>query len=553
MRRGSSGGVAARGRGRANGTELGERGRRGEAAGGRNAMRGAATRGTRSATAPGLASRPATRKPAAVTSKIGSLPSRASAPGRGELLAVTHGKGSCVVVSPDGSMVALANGSSVKVCQVPKQNGEPLRILRKVSTLDKVDQLEWSSDSHLLMCAQYSRAIVQLFSIQDTTWTCKVSEGIAGLAHACLGPAGRHVLTVADFQLHIGVWSLNGTQHTIENPKLPGKAGYQFSEDAGFLAVLHRRECRDSLSIHSTATWKMLIHFPVATTDADEIAWNSTSDAIVVRDNAIEYAVLVYCPANGDLMGRYSAYENALGVRCMAWSPDGASLAVGSYDQVCRVLDSASWRPVAEFEHPGAVNRKDVALFVEENTESENAKPTPNESSAPSSSQHLHRFKVTKQDPKHELPRSGVSTLAWSFDGTFLATREEQKPCSVWIWKLEKEDPYCVLEFHNKVNALKWDPVRNRLAIATGEKLAHLWSPLAQTQFALSQVRPTCHIQPPKEEENKPVPIPENPELPTWNDRALGLRWMPTGEALLLIGKSSAAFAVLSPEQQTSL
>jgi catechol-2,3-dioxygenase len=45
------------------------------------------------------------------------------------------------------------------------------------------------------------------------------------------------------------------------------------------------------------------------------------------------------------------AYENALGIRVMEWSPSGNFLALGSYDDHLRVLGYLNWKPVGELDH----------------------------------------------------------------------------------------------------------------------------------------------------------------------------------------------------------
>ena len=64
--------------------------------------------------------------------------------------------------------------------------------------------------------------------------------------------------------------------------------------------------------------------------------------------------ILVYSP-DGRCLYKYSAYDNALGLKTVAWSPCGQFLGCGSYDQVVRALNYLTFKPVAEFSHPFAV------------------------------------------------------------------------------------------------------------------------------------------------------------------------------------------------------
>ena len=49
-------------------------------------------------------------------------------------------------------------------------------------------------------------------------------------------------------------------------------------------------------------------------------------------------------------MHSYSAYDDALGIKTVRWSPTGQLLAVGSFDQKLRVLNCLNWRCALEVE-----------------------------------------------------------------------------------------------------------------------------------------------------------------------------------------------------------
>lgn len=64
--------------------------------------------------------------------------------------------------------------------------------------------------------------------------------------------------------------------------------------------------------------------------------------------------VLIYSP-DGRCLFKYQAYESGLGVKSVSWSPCGQFLAVGSYDQMLRVLNHLTWKTFAEFMHLSSV------------------------------------------------------------------------------------------------------------------------------------------------------------------------------------------------------
>lgn len=76
----------------------------------------------------------------------------------------------------------------------------------------------------------------------------------------------------------------------------------------------------------------------IATTTQDlaDLAWSPNSTCFVVWDILLTYKLLIYSAA-GHCLASFSAYQDALGIRTVQWSPDGSMIAVGSYDQVSKL------------------------------------------------------------------------------------------------------------------------------------------------------------------------------------------------------------------------
>lgn len=164
------------------------------------------------------------------------------------------------VFSPDGKYVASAVESKCII-----RDSETLIIYHMFSCMDGIKYIEWSPTGQHILCALYSRAVVQVWDINDPAWTCKVDGGPAGahdvtclpsyvlpckpancqrcsgLLRALWSATGRDVLTIADFNLRISVWDLH-TQSCVhrQGPKHTHK-GIHFSKCGKHLAVLEVR------------------------------------------------------------------------------------------------------------------------------------------------------------------------------------------------------------------------------------------------------------------------------------------------------------------------
>nr|GME14638.1 WD repeat-containing protein WRAP73 [Ipomoea batatas] len=229
-----------------------------------------------------------------------------------------------------------------------------LKVVQLFSCLDKITYIEWALDSQYILCGLYKRPMIQAWSLTQPEWTCKIDEGPAGISYARWSPDSRHILTTSEFQLRLTVWSLLNTACIhVQWPK-HGSKGVSFTKDGKFAAICTRRDCKDYVNLLSCHTWEIMGVFAVDTLDLADIQWSPDDSAIVIWDSPLEYKVLVYSP-DGRCLAKYQAYESGLGVKSLSWSPCSQYLAVGSYDQMLRVLNHLTWKVFAEFVHLSAV------------------------------------------------------------------------------------------------------------------------------------------------------------------------------------------------------
>ena len=87
------------------------------------------------------------------------------------------------------------------------------------------------------MHAELHDACMQVWSIRDTTWRCKVHQGPSGAVHCTWSPDGSTLLVASDFNLRLSAWNLRS--RAVVHLKGPKQAqGLQFSPDGKRMATL---------------------------------------------------------------------------------------------------------------------------------------------------------------------------------------------------------------------------------------------------------------------------------------------------------------------------
>jgi WD40 repeat protein len=148
----------------------------------------------------------------------------------------------------------------------------------------------------------------------------------------------------------------------LQNPK--HWKGISFSPNGLFLSVVERENGKDSVTIIRLDTWEAICNFQLSTVDASDLKWSPNSMFLCVSDSVLEYKVQIYS-LNGTLIKEISQKEESLGIKKIAWEPNGRYVAIGSYDSKIRLLKYKSWKIIAEFSHNAKVNQ-DCIIFQEE-------------------------------------------------------------------------------------------------------------------------------------------------------------------------------------------
>nr|XP_054768159.1 WD repeat-containing protein WRAP73-like [Lytechinus pictus] len=230
-------------------------------------------------------------------------------------------------------------------------------------------------------------------------------------------------------------------------------------------------------------------------------------------------------------MATFKAYEYALGIKSVCWSPSSQFLAIGSYDQKVRVLNHITWKTVVEHSHPLAVDTQAVVVYKEVEQRPQvldgGAQKWPSDGGMFSiqSKYEVQQGSVTvpsiKPDPDKANPKIGISLLSFSPDNRFMLSKNDNMPNALWIWDVQKLSQAAMLLQVGSVRAAKWDPCRPRLAVCTGSNKLYLWSPDG------------CVA----------VEVPAEASF-----QVTSLTWHPEGKAILLSGKDHMCVCYLAEE-----
>lgn len=138
--------------------------------------------------------------------------------------------GKNICYSTSSEYLASTLGSSLTI-----RNASTLETIQVFSCIDKIDKIEFSSDSNYILCGIFNRLSIQIFSLHDTTWRCRINESIAGIVSCCWCPDSRHVLVESDFGIQLAIWSLiENTSYIIHSPKTNC---FAFSDCQRFVSV----------------------------------------------------------------------------------------------------------------------------------------------------------------------------------------------------------------------------------------------------------------------------------------------------------------------------
>ncbi|CAF1173852.1 unnamed protein product [Rotaria magnacalcarata] len=405
--------------------------------------------------------------------------------------------------SPDGQYLASANQYRLVI-----RASTTLEIINVFACIDVIHIIEWSPDSHFILAGLLKRSAIQVFSLDNPEWKCKIDEGSAGLCQVHWTPDSRHILTTAQFHLRITVWSLTSKNVSyIKYPKKLSPSSYTFHLLKPYMALVERRnDSTDHISIFNYASnWSMVTHFQVSELeDLQGIQWSPSDDVLCLWENCYEYK-LVFYTLNGQLLNMYKPENEhfSLGVRCARWSPTGQVMVVGDYEENITIFSYLTYKKIREpFRHPQRLSSTNgYTILKEEECDMNNDKSDETSQSKPYSSSAYSSSLLSDHESKSCVeskyiiyngtlkiapikpnldranPRLGISSIEFSSSGRYMSTINDTMPNLLFIFDFKPKFHLAfVLIQLQPIRCVKWEPKRDRLTLCTHNNRLYIWS-----------------------------------------------------------------------------
>lgn len=445
-------------------------------------------------------------------------------------------------LSPLEAVVATSNASRVTVRALPS-----METIQVYSCVDKIDEMSFSPDGEYILCGIYSRNTVQVFSVADGDWKCRINEGAASIVKAAWAPDSRNLVTVSDFGIQLSIWSLTeNASRIIANPKADTAQGFAFSTDGCHLCVLHRVDSADHIGVYDVNNhWEQVSMFKSASNDAACVKWSSDDQFIIVVDSILNYRLGIY-RTNGDPVAEYSAYNDALGIQCVAPQRHHLIslpriLAVGSSDEKIRLISERTWNCVFTLPlcHPN-----EIPFALQEGSDSDSKRLLHIEQ--PSLQDDVVTFKQSgisklRSAPSQERSSIGlkaplkqqaeISWMEWSADNALLACRSKSLPQCLWIWSASDGKLVSLIVTLEAITCAQWQ------TSSKGGSSQYAYS------LAFCTRTPRVYFY----EETRPIYSRNLPEGGNFGVKKLS--WNSEGNCLLLQGEESLVTMDVPPSQ----
>jgi WD40 repeat protein len=144
---------------------------------------------------------------------------------------VPFGSSNCCTWSPNGRFLAVISSK----CRLVLRDAATLDVLRTEVIVtgtgngrdhdEAVDVISFSPDSQFIFATMFKIGLTFVFKVatdkESSTWRARIAEGLGGITDIHWSPDSRHIISMAEFNVKLTVWSL--IQRKVRYIKFPKK------------------------------------------------------------------------------------------------------------------------------------------------------------------------------------------------------------------------------------------------------------------------------------------------------------------------------------------
>ncbi|MGW4643360.1 caspase, EACC1-associated type [Sphaerisporangium sp. NPDC004334] len=375
---------------------------------------------------------------------------------------------SSLAFSPDGSLLAAGGYDSHVRIWDHAAGDRPLADL--TGHIAQVNSVEFSPDGATLASAG-SDGVVQLWSTRGTFLTGRFSPGIT----VAFSPA-RNLLAVAEMS-DVVLYSMPARRRVAAFPGLGHTPmAVAFSPDGGLLAVasgdrtdrygtvrlwdVPRQKLLRTITTHHHGVMNAIAFSP----DGRTLATSAIYDPTVRLWNPADGSLRATLEGNGGDPAFTRATALTQGVQSLAYSPDGRTLAAGSFEGIVRLWDTRRNSLVDDrLSQPGSVPA--IAFSPDGRTLATGG--------GGDTLIRLYDLATRKVSATLHAHTAQINDLVYAPDGATLISASDDM--TVRIWKIRDKTLLASLPADHKIIAVAYD-ARNRTVVATGIGPPLVWN-----------------------------------------------------------------------------
>ncbi|XP_015171800.1 PREDICTED: WD repeat-containing protein WRAP73-like [Polistes dominula] len=394
--------------------------------------------------------------------------------------------------SMNGKYLAIAFQINLIIKDVKTWN-----VFRSFVFSDIIEYIEWAPNSEYILCANITKATVQVYSLIYPQWKFKFTEGSAGLESITWSPNSKHLLTLSEFNIQISIWSLedNSVLH-IPNLKSSVFNKLMFSPNDDRLAVIVTDNGHETVDIYKTSHWKISRKLICERLNSiSGISWSPNNDLLCIWCSlSDESKLIIYSTLKEKNIGIFFPLKSKnisdvvndkvrelKGIENVKWSTSGQLLAVIGFNEMIVVLNHITWDPILQLYLEPVISEnnylnkvykecvvhskhsvKPSILCSKHTLEEENDRPL--------------NIKIGKIDNGNQISIAKIDILEYSSCGRYLAIKHQLYPSTLWIWDLTA-DYIDYLLLQNNITAIKWNPAYTHLLVFCECAYIFEWTP----------------------------------------------------------------------------